>query len=249
MVDLLKILSWIYFSSFGIGLLSVFLARWRIPILLKYGKTLVDQKHQNDGMFDILLHLTVPKEWFRHFYILSSCLSIINLWSSMNLVSLLVAFHSFRRVYETHYVNRFGKRSRMHISHYLVGLWFYTSLNVAVAISSTSHQTHSIGSRLFLIALFSLASFDQYKNHLHLSHLVKYTLPQYGLFQVVTSAHYFDEVLIYLSLASYTGTAEMYCCFAWVLGNLSISAIETREWYAKKFPSKTPPYAILPYLL
>ncbi|KAM3165431.1 Polyprenol reductase [Lachancea thermotolerans] len=235
-----------FYSSFLLAITSVLLAKWRLPTLLKYGKTLQGVPSKG-GILGSLQSLTVPKRWFGHFYVYSTALALLNVCFLRGFASLLVLTHSARRLYETRCVSKFGKDSRIHLSHYLVGLWFYTAVNCAVFVDRT--RTRSPLARLVAVIVFVLSSLDQYRNHLHLSKLVKYTLPTYGLFQLVSSPHYFDEILIYLSLAVYTSSLKMFLCLVWVIVNLSTSALETRSWYAKKFPRAAPSFAIIPYLL
>ncbi|CUS23267.1 LAQU0S09e00936g1_1 [Lachancea quebecensis] len=235
-----------FYSSFLLAIASVLLAKWRVPLLLKYGKTLQGVPPET-GILGSLQRLTVPKKWFGHFYVYSTALALLNVCTLRSFTSLLVLAHSARRLYETRCVSKFGKDSRIHISHYLVGIWFYTVANYAVFVDRT--RAYSPLARLVAVIMFVLSSFDQHQNHLHLSKLVKYTLPTYGLFQLISSPHYFDEILIYSSLAIYTSSFKMFLCLMWVIINLSTSALETKGWYAKKFPQSAPPFAIIPYLL
>lgn len=235
-----------FYASFLVGIASVHLAKWQLPALLKYGKTLEGSRTQK-GLLGFFEQLTVPKQWFTHFYVYSTTLAILNVYCQRNLVSLLFLIHSGRRLYETQCVTKYGENSRMHLSHYLVGLWFYSVANWAVFESKSRSQLPLV--RFLAVLVFALSSVDQYMNHLHLSKLVKYTMPTYGLFSITTSPHYFDEVLLYLSLTAYTGSLKLFACLVWVIVNLSTSALETRAWYLKKFPQTTPPYAIIPFVL
>ncbi|SCU95879.1 LAME_0F13894g1_1 [Lachancea meyersii CBS 8951] len=253
MLDLLLgLLDPVFYATFLLGLVSLVVAKLQAPILLKYGKTLPQSagRHYSESFWGQFQRLTVPKAWFSHFYVYSVFVSSVNMFLlQFNLLSILIAVHSARRLYETVYVNVSKPSARIHVSHYLVGFWFYSAVNYAASTSSPETWS-SLPVRCLALLLFALASWDQHENHLHLSKLRKYTLPTYGLFRIVASAHYFDEFLLYFALTLFTGaSAKLLVCLLWVIANLSFSAVETRAWYLQKFTESTPRFAILPYML
>ncbi|SCU82656.1 LANO_0B07096g1_1 [Lachancea nothofagi CBS 11611] len=237
----------LFYSTFLAGIGSIVVAKSHAPLLLKYGKTLQGVKIQRSDIFGRLQQLTVPKKWFRHFYVYSTFVSGFNLLHLRTFLAFLVFVHSTRRLYETFYINKFGPASRIHISHYLVGIWFYSAVNFTT-FTNEKHAS-SLPLRLLAIFIFALASWDQYKNHSHLSELRKYNLPTYGLFKIVASPHYLDEIFIYFALTLYATSCKMLFCMLWVVVNLSISALETKTWYLQKFPQTTPRFAIIPYVI
>ncbi|SCU86008.1 LADA_0D11584g1_1 [Lachancea dasiensis] len=249
METLLVVLDVVFYSTFIIGLGSILLAKLQAPLLLKYGKTLQDVKTSSKGFSGYLQTLRVPKRCFQHFYFYSTFIAALNLRQSNTVLAILVFLHSIRRLWETLLVNKFGQNSFIHVSHYLVGLWFYSTVNYTVFTYQDGEHSVSLWLRLFSLLMFAMASWDQHQNHCHLAQLRKYTLPTYGLFRVVGSPHYLDEVGIYLALAMYTNSFKMWLCVVWVMVNLTISALETRYWYRRKFPATAPSYAIIPWVL
>lgn len=246
-------ITYLYRFSFVIGLVSLLLAKYLLPEFLKYGKTLVakqngEQNMIEDSVLNKFMHFTVPKAFFSHFYILSTFFSIIACYNYPSYALVwLVLFHSLRRLYETLYVSKYTIKSRMNWSHYLVGIWFYSVLHLILYLKLSQGD---IPKELNVPALILLiiASFDQYMNHKVLSNLVKYSLPKERLFKVVSSPHYFEEILIYSSFLPYN--IEFLWLVMWIIASLSISAIETQKYYKLKFPKeKTPDYAIIPFIL
>ncbi|GMG23559.1 unnamed protein product [Ambrosiozyma monospora] len=153
-------------------------------------------------------------------------------------VSLLSLAQGTRRTYECLYVSKFYKKSMIHLSHYLVGWFFYTSINLMPLLSyhpdSNSNEDTVKMSIIRLVLAFiaySWSSLDQFRNHKHLAHLVKYNRPQRGLFKYVCCAHYFDEIIVYFSYALILGTKYSMLILAWVIVDLGISANETYKFY------------------
>lgn len=224
------------YSTFYVGIVCVFIAEFYIPQLLKYGKT---WKASNNYWFN----LTCSKSTFTHFYLIAIVLSTYNLFEKCNLLTLCVFIHSIRRLYECFFITKWG-HSKIHLSHYLVGIWFYTTLNIGIAFKNGETEN-----RLVSVVMFIAASLDQAVNHQHLSKLKKYSKPSYGLFRYICCAHYFDEFLIYLSfLLMNVGTRALLAhCVVWILVNLGTSSHETGNWYLQKFGYR-PRWYMLPYV-
>ncbi|EDO15875.1 hypothetical protein Kpol_1009p22 [Vanderwaltozyma polyspora DSM 70294] len=253
-MDLIYLVTIGYRCSFVIGLLSLFIAKLYLPVFLQYGKTITknNKGESNDSNVNKVLfkieHFTVPKSYFSHFYIISTILSIAVLKDYPKYpISWLLLVHSLRRLYETIYVSKYSKNSRMNWSHYIVGIWFYSVLHLIVRIKL--HQGKiSKDINIVSLVIFIIASWDQYKNHRVLSELVKYSLPTKRLFKICCSPHYFDEILIYSSFVSYNN--EFIWLLIWVIASLSISAIETKAYYKDKFRHQfVPNHAIIPFIL
>lgn len=227
------------------------------------------------------LELKVSKFWFFHFYVLSLVLSVVGFIITHSkvlnndtshpfslpelenigtipleisrLAFFLIIGHSSRRLIETCMVFNYKKTSKMNISHYLVGLFFYTSLNLQLFLNTDFLGTITASQfdiRLLLsLILFLFASTDQFVNHLHLSKVVKYNVPRYALFKYVCCAHYLDEILIYTAVFGVLRTRTSFLGLLFVIVNLSTSAIETRNYYKAKADSKVPKWAIIPFVL
>lgn len=247
-----------YRSSFILGLISLLVAKSILPEFLQYGKTLTINKNTEDvstkefnniyALWDKIVHFTVPKSWFTHFYYLSTSLSVITLISYYQQpIVWLLLFHSLRRLYETLYVLNYKNNAQMNWSHYLVGLWFYSVLHLMVRIKLSQDEMYSSLNYTSLI-IFLLASWDQNRNHHVLASLVKYSLPTERLFQWCCNPHYFDEVIIYACLIPYH--REFSWQVIWVITSLTISATETRNYYTSKFKElDVPRYSIIPFVI
>ncbi|EJS43290.1 dfg10p [Saccharomyces arboricola H-6] len=247
--QLLKCIVYAYRLSFFVGICSLFIAKICLPKFLRYGKTYQPKKDSKySGILERIKDFTVPKACFSHFYYLATFLSAITLYFYPRFPIVWIIFgHSLRRLYETLYVLRYTSESRMNWSHYLVGIWFYSVLLLILNISLYKNTIPStLNSNAFI--LFCIASWDQYKNHCILAQLVKYSLPTKRLFSLVCCPHYLDEILIYSSLLPYE--QEFYLTLVWVIVSLSISAMETQNYYKHKFKEDhIAPYAIIPYVL
>ncbi|CAI4065383.1 hypothetical protein N7582_002994 [Saccharomyces uvarum] len=238
-----------YRLSFFIGICSLFIAKICLPEFLQYGKT-----YQPKGtskclsILDKIKKYTVPKAYFAHFYYLATFLSSITLYFYPKYPIVWIIFgHSLRRLYETLHVLRYTSNSRMNWSHYLVGIWFYSVLLLILNISLYKNTVPSkLNTKAFII--FCIASWDQYRNHCVLARLVKYSLPSGGMFSLVCCPHYLDEIIIYSTLLPYE--QEFYLTLIWVIASLSISALETQNYYRQKFKDDhVAHYAIIPYVL
>lgn len=241
-----------------------------LNILLLYGKTAKQVKKQ-DSYVNRIAHLTVPKSWFLHFYIvyfgvLSIGGVIVYLLSDRNcsasVVYNILLAQSFRRLLESLYITKFNPSAKINVSHYLAGMIFYTTISINTFIGILREElAHLLESAsvptYFLSVLYVCASLDQYYNHLYLSRLVKYTVPTRGLFSILAAPHYFDEVVIYLvvallghiecSVPSSITEGNFWLSLIFVLTNLSLSALESNKYYEKTNHKK--PWAIIPGLL
>ncbi|CCF59965.1 hypothetical protein KAFR_0I01850 [Kazachstania africana CBS 2517] len=229
-----------------VGLLSLVVAKYFLTTLLQYGKTF--KRHESKNLIEKIVFFTVPKSYFSHFYMISTVLSIVTLTCYRHFpIVWLILTHSMRRLYETLFVFKETDKSRMHWSHYIVGLWFYTTIQLVLNIQLGKNNISTDFNKISFI-LFTLASWDQNKNHMILSRLVKYSLPKGRLFNYVCCPHYLDEIIIYFSLTLYN--IEFSWLLIWVLANLSVSSIETRKYYIQKFSDeRVPKYSIIPCIL
>jgi len=203
-IDILYIL--IVCVSYPVGLLSVGIALFLSPDLLQYGKTLSNHKTSSSyaNIFNQIYKLQVKRSWFIHFYYLSCVFSCFNTiyeythYDSIN-ISFLYLIHSTRRLLETYKQNStVHEDTYMNISHYLVGIWFYFNFNFLQLYKQAVNPNENISSLQLLIFLTLNAL--QCIHHLHIQSLKKYTIPYLYLFKRSYCAHYFIEILIYLSL-------------------------------------------------
>lgn len=204
---------------------------------LKYGKTL---KLKHDKL--PFLNIYVPKCWFTHFYIIHFTLSVVNVclimghqftFTDLQVISIINLIQSSRRLFECLFVSNFSKTSNIHIFHYLVGVYFYTTINIIPLVMYLLDMSNdvSVWGMIVPIIIFTIASLDQSYNHKILSKQKKYTIPKIGLFQYVVCPHYFDEIIIYGSIFLIKPSISFSLVVVWVAVNLSISANESFHFH------------------
>lgn len=201
--------------------------------------------------------------------------SIISMWLPSSLESspakfkqykiifYLICFQSSRRLLESLYITKFSPKAKINVCHYIMGLAFYTSISLNCLISLIpyyiKHSNFHVKTELDLIdkamiAVFIIFSIDQYQNHRHLSTLPKYSLPTFRMFRLVGSAHYFDEIMLYLVIAimaclqSNLSIIDVNYILSslFVTVNLSVSSLESFAYYKAKYPLVIAEYSIIP---
>ncbi|KAF2009267.1 hypothetical protein BU24DRAFT_380691 [Aaosphaeria arxii CBS 175.79] len=184
---------------------------------------------------DYLATLTVPHNYFTHFYILSVLCSLIwgyllflpSPFPSFQLSWLLMLLQGVRRLLESHaYTSSSSSKSRMWFGHWVLGLAFYLTVNIAVWIEDYyyyydyDHGAHSSSSSsLFkwksalLVPLILTSHALQNSYHAYLFRLRTttstkspsdqrtYRLPTHPLFPSLLCPHYTCEIAIYLLLS------------------------------------------------
>jgi 3-oxo-5-alpha-steroid 4-dehydrogenase 3 len=165
------------------------------------------------------------------------------------LIVLLNLVQSIRRLYECLYVSKFSKTAKIHIFHYLVGLFFYSTINIIPFLENYDGNFYPI--RWFqpftFLSIFIYISIKQYQTHFILSKQKKYTLPKTNLFKYVTCPHYFYESLIYLIFFLIRPSLSYALISIWVVINLSISANQSYIFYKSK-NEITNEYRIFPFI-
>lgn len=214
-----------------------------LNLFLKYGKTLNTGDAARLGSHNLfLLDLYVPKKWFTHFYLLHFALSLLNVsimiflrqWHSspLQIIFLMNMIQSTRRLYECIYVSKFSPTAKIHYFHYLVGIVFYTSVNlIPFLLQILAAKTETSGHTAIPVALFLFSSYDQFFNHIALSEQKKYTLPNVGFFRYVVCPHYMDECFIYFCIFLVYPCISLFLVFFWVTVNLAISANQSYLFY------------------
>mmetsp|Transcript_3126 Transcript_3126/g.3968 ORF Transcript_3126/g.3968 Transcript_3126/m.3968 type:complete len:313 (+) Transcript_3126:107-1045(+) len=166
--------------------------------------------------------------------------------------------HFLRRVVESFVVTKFSE-SKMPIGVFIGGLCFYGLLIFTCATdalkkkSDGETETKNIPRILWFIGFFFffVASFNQFKCHWILSKLRldditagqkiqnnslrMYSIPTGNLFDVISCAHYFWEIILYLSIWLMKQNICTFLVLFWVSYNLSITADKTHQWYHSKF--------------
>src|SRR3569833_242421 len=91
------------------------------------------------------------------------------------------------------------------------------------------------------LVFFLYGALLQNQSHSHLASLVKYSLPNAGMFQYIISPHYTGECLVYLGLAvaaapqGHIVNTTLLVSLLFVFTHLAISAETTHDWYSQKF--------------
>lgn len=166
-------------------------------------------------------------------------------YKSIKLIHILLLIQGIRRTYESYVITKFLPTSRINILHYIMGMAHYIGICVITAI-----LLESIGpcrgwywtityTDIFLVGVFLYASVDQWQNHAHLASLPKYSLP---MFESVALPHYANEVQLYgvlFLLSMGTGNklvgANYLACLVFVAVNLSISSMQSLDYYRANF--------------
>ncbi|ERS97174.1 3-oxo-5-alpha-steroid 4-dehydrogenase 3 [Sporothrix schenckii 1099-18] len=177
--------------------------------------------------------------------------------AQMGVAFVLEALQTGRRLYEYLYVFKPSK-AKMNAAHFILGFAYYAVMSVAIwvegsqAILATKHHDASTGSTYAINAealakilvgtpLFLLAWVGQYRCHVHLASLKKYSLPDEGLFRYFVSPHYTCEFFLYVALSIVTApdgrllNRTLLSSLLFVLAGLGVTADRTKRWYSEKF--------------
>ncbi|CAK7213754.1 hypothetical protein SCUCBS95973_001906 [Sporothrix curviconia] len=171
----------------------------------------------------------------------------------------LEALQTGRRLYE--YICVFKpSKANMNIAHFLLGLMYYAIMSVAVwvegsqAIVSMKQHDAKLKPDIAFAAdkealtkivvgtiFFLLAWGGQFRCHVHLAGLKKYSLPEEGLFRYFVSPHYTCELFLYGALSIVTApegrlvNRTLLSSLLFVIASLGVTAGRTKQWYSDKF--------------
>lgn len=217
---------------------------------LYYGK--VEQELEQKQFADWLY---VPKWWFVFYYVVSTtaCLTSWYFDAPNKLILSLLTVQSIRRLIECQESLKdvsSGSASRMLVFHFIAGLVFYLTLQAAVwdrKAKPVSFENEKV-QYLAGIVLFTGCSIMQNNVHRYLGSLKKYSLPTAPLFRIAACPHYLAEVGIYCSMLLLDiDSRTLKISIFWVIASLSISAMETKKYYVKKYgQEKVSKFAIFP---
>jgi len=132
-------------------------------------------------------------------------------------------------------------KSTMSVAHWLLGLVFYLSINMAIWVETpANHAIH-----WSLVPAVVVAQMLQHSYHAYLYHLrtqnTDYQLPSHPLFPNLLCPHYTCEVVIYALLSIIAApkgsmvNLTLACGTIFVATNLAVTASGTKEWYISKF--------------
>lgn len=239
------------------------------------------------GLLDYLADVRVPHNFFTHFYVVSVLCSLFWGWllflkpefwangfpnhtrleamteGQLQLVWFLMLLQGVRRLLES-YTYTSKSKSGMWFGHWILGLVFYLTINVAIWIEGASgpprhvrtswspHGSHPIEEKhpfQLKVAVFAPAILIchglQHEYHAYLYRLrtekSTYQLPSHPLFSNLLCPHYTCEILIYLLLSSLGAPAgrlvnwTLASATVFVVVNLGVTAYGTKEWYQQRF--------------
>jgi len=135
-------------------------------------------------------------------------------------------------------------KSRMWFAHWLLGLVFYLTINIAVWIEGPASGLTSWASTALVPAILT-AHMLQHSYHAYLYRLraenKRYQLPLHPIFSNLLCPHYSCETAIYLLLSFLAAPHgrminwTLFCGTVFVAVNLGVTAIGTKKWYIEKF--------------
>lgn len=167
------------------------------------------------------------------------------------LLWVLLFIQGTRRLVESYAFSKPSK-STMHVTHWLIGLAFYMVDSIAIWVEGmptllaggvhTSPSAELRTTKLIVgLCFFVAASIVQNRAHARLASLTSYRIPPGKLFQYVLCPHYTAEVVIYICFAMLGAprgswlNVTMVAALIFVVSNLGVTAIGTRQWYVDQF--------------
>jgi 3-oxo-5-alpha-steroid 4-dehydrogenase 3 len=202
-------------------------------------------------LLDTAAAVQVPHNYFTHFYITSVACSLFwgwwwQLWHAqgqMQAVWALMLLQGVRRMLES-YAYTSSSRSTMWFAHWVLGLVFYITMNVAIWIEGLDKEPGPWTAAV-LVPMVLTAHVLQHSYHAYLYRLRTenkgYQLPSHPLFSNLLCPHYTCEIAIYAVLSVLAAPRArlvnwtMVCGTVFVATNLGVTAVGTKEWYAEKF--------------
>jgi 3-oxo-5-alpha-steroid 4-dehydrogenase 3 len=195
----------------------------------------------------------VPHNYFTHFYIVSVVCSLfwgwkLRLWDgsvaghTQRIVWALMLLQGVRRMLESYFFTSTSK-SRMWFAHWVLGLLFYITINVAIWVETPARRGDWWGEYMLVPAIV-LAQTRQHYYHDYFYRLrtqnKDYQLPENTIGNTLCP-HYFWEIMIYAIMSFLAAPAERWvnwtlvCATIFVATNLGVTAVGTKQWYMEKF--------------
>ncbi|KAI4652103.1 hypothetical protein J4E93_002300 [Alternaria ventricosa] len=208
----------------------------------------VQQQSALTRTLDYAASLQVPHNYFTHFYITSVLCSLfwawrLHVWEAgrqQQIVWALLLLQGLRRMLES-YAYTSTSKSRMWFAHWILGLLFYITINMAIWVETPNNAAGNWA----LVPGVVTAQMLQHSYHSYLYRLRTesngYQLPSHTVFPNLLCPHYTCEVVIY-ALLSLIAAPEgswvnwtLACATIFVATNLGVTAVGTKEWYVEKF--------------
>lgn len=170
----------------------------------------------------------------------------LRLWQAQTqfqVVWALMLLQGVRRMSES-YAYTSSSKSTMWFAHWMLGLLFYLAMNVAIFAEGQDKQAGMWTTSILAPAILTAHAL-QHSYHAYLYRLRTenkgYQLPSHPLFPNLLCPHYTCEVVIYTLLSFLAAPVgqvvnwTVVCGAIFVVTNLAVTAIGTKEWYAEKF--------------
>jgi len=173
------------------------------------------------------------------------------------LVQIMATMQVYRRCYECLYVSVYSD-AKMHIWHYAMAFIFYTGVQYSILSLTFGGEVADFSFRISdLFSLHVLIGIAVFAASYWLEHDItrrfanfrkdstgkvvssRHEVPHGGMFELVSSPHYFAEIMIYagMSIVLWSFNFTWFCCvmFTWV--NQISLAFLNHDWYQSNFKS------------
>lgn len=226
-----------------------------LAVLQIYGKgnELKDDRNKKSlnirssiAIVNFVASLQVPKSWFLHFYIFASILAWIQLVSHRNAAVILLAIQCTRRLYDQLVAP--VTSAKMNVLHYLIGYIFYVDEIISTTNANVTTNTNVIVLALFI---FAIGWILQFRVHMHLFSLKKYTMPYMAIFSYCACPHYLAESIMYLAILMLdVSNSVAWASLFWIFIGLGVASQQSKHFYETKFPNNpnVPKYGMIPYI-
>jgi len=191
----------------------------------------------------------------------------LSLWLAMALYLL----HVTRRLYECLFISTSSSTAYMNVAHYAWGILYYILIAITLPCGSRVNNvalgnvtwSDVIGSLVWLagvhiqhdsLKILAKLRTDNKKKSDEPASQCNYIMPTSGWFKLVSSPHYFGELLIYLGLLIiiHHHNTSWYLVMGYNIVTHVNMAVPVHQWYAKKYPAqfnKMKRKALIPFIL
>jgi 3-oxo-5-alpha-steroid 4-dehydrogenase 3 len=209
------------------------------------------EKTSISRLLDYAASFQVPHNYFTHFYVLSVACSLFWAWhlriwqaqTQFQVVWALMLLQGVRRMLES-YAYTSSSKSTMWCAHWIIGLVFYLTMNVAIFAESHDKEPGIWAVSIMAPAILTAHAL-QHSYHAYLYRLRSqnkgYQLPSHPSFPNLVCPHYTCEIAIYVLLSFLSAPQgqlvnwTVVCGAIFVISNLGVTAAGTKEWYVEKF--------------
>ncbi|ONK74253.1 uncharacterized protein A4U43_C03F4360 [Asparagus officinalis] len=164
------------------------------------------------------------------------------------LVSLALAIHFFKRVFEVLFIHKYSGRMQLLSTIIISSSYTINTINIIYTqhlSQSQSIREPAIDLKYPGILLSIIGILGNFYHHLLLANLrgkdeKGYKIPSGGLFGLVICPHYLFEIIVFFGLSLIAQTAYAFCFTAGTVVYLMGRSLATRRWYVSKFEDQFP---------